>query len=102
MEREERLKAALGDRYRIESEIGSGGMATVYLAQDLRHYRKVAVKVLNPELRETPLGGIAPILLTVIQSDCRSCMRTGTVWPSWVPLEPTTGCVRAQTAKTLS
>jgi serine/threonine-protein kinase len=46
----ERLNAALTGRYHIESEIGSGGMATVYLAQDLRHDRKVAVKVLNPEL----------------------------------------------------
>jgi serine/threonine-protein kinase len=50
MEHEERLKAALADRYAIESEIGSGGMATVYLAQDLKHDRKVAVKVLRPEL----------------------------------------------------
>jgi serine/threonine-protein kinase len=50
MEHEERLKAALADRYAIESEIGSGGMATVYLAQDLKHDRKVAVKVLKPEL----------------------------------------------------
>ena len=46
----ERLAAALADRYRIERELGSGGMATVYLAQDLRHHRKVALKVLRPEL----------------------------------------------------
>ena len=45
-----RLAAALADRYRIERELGQGGMATVYLAQDLRHDRKVAVKVLRPEL----------------------------------------------------
>jgi eukaryotic-like serine/threonine-protein kinase len=45
-----RLQVALGDRYRIEREIGAGGMATVYLAHDLRHDRKVAVKVLRPEL----------------------------------------------------
>ena len=45
-----RLAAALADRYRIERELGAGGMATVYLAQDLRHDRKVAVKVLRPEL----------------------------------------------------
>jgi len=45
-----RLTAALADRYRIERELGAGGMATVYLAQDLRHDRKVAVKVLRPEL----------------------------------------------------
>jgi serine/threonine protein kinase/Tol biopolymer transport system component len=44
------LAAALTDRYRIEREIGSGGMATVYLAQDLRHDRRVAMKVLRPEL----------------------------------------------------
>jgi serine/threonine-protein kinase len=45
-----RLTAALADRYRIERELGQGGMATVYLAQDLKHDRKVAVKVLRPEL----------------------------------------------------
>src|SRR5207247_3382827 len=46
----ERLNAALGGRYAIERELGSGGMATVYLADDLKHRRKVAVKVLQPEL----------------------------------------------------
>src|SRR5512139_282024 len=46
----ERLVAALADRYRIEHELGAGGMATVYLAEDLKHQRKVAVKVLRPEL----------------------------------------------------
>ena len=46
----ERLAAALADRYRIERELGQGGMATVYLAHDLRHDRKVAVKVLRPEV----------------------------------------------------
>jgi tRNA A-37 threonylcarbamoyl transferase component Bud32 len=45
-----RLAAALADRYRIERELGQGGMATVYLAEDLRHDRKVALKVLKPEL----------------------------------------------------
>ena len=46
----ERLSAALAERYRIERELGAGGMATVYLAEDLRHRRKVAIKVLHPEL----------------------------------------------------
>ena len=46
----DRLASALSDRYRIESELGAGGMATVYLAEDLKHHRKVAVKVLRPEL----------------------------------------------------
>jgi serine/threonine-protein kinase len=53
MEYEERLKAALADRYLIEREIGSGGMATVYLAEDLKHHRQVAVKVLDPDLAES-------------------------------------------------
>ncbi|HEY6827068.1 MAG TPA: protein kinase [Gemmatimonadaceae bacterium] len=44
------LGAALADRYRIERELGAGGMATVYLAADLKHDRKVAIKVLKPEL----------------------------------------------------
>lgn len=46
----ERLAAALGDRYTIEREIGAGGMATVYLATDLKHERQIALKVLRPEL----------------------------------------------------
>ncbi len=41
----DRLKAALADRYAIARELGAGGMATVYLAHDLKHHRKVAVKV---------------------------------------------------------
>ena len=44
------LRTALADRYRIERHLGAGGMATVYLAHDLRHDRPVAVKVLRPEL----------------------------------------------------
>src|SRR5215217_8270653 len=46
----DRLSAAIADRYRVERELGSGGMATVYLAEDLKHHRRVAVKVLRPEL----------------------------------------------------
>jgi dienelactone hydrolase len=49
----ERLKAALADRYAVEAEIGRGGMAVVFRAEDLRHHRKVAVKVLRPELSVT-------------------------------------------------
>src|SRR5688572_7788462 len=51
-----RLSTALLDRYRIEREIGSGGMATVFLAHDLKHDRDVALKVLRPELAAV-LGG---------------------------------------------
>jgi serine/threonine-protein kinase len=52
----ERLQQELADRYRIERELGAGGMATVYLAEDLKHQRKVALKVLRPELAAV-LGG---------------------------------------------
>src|SRR6187402_2510806 len=45
-----RLSDALKERYRIERELGQGGMATVFLAEDVRHHRKVAIKVLHPEL----------------------------------------------------
>ncbi len=45
-----RLNAALEGRYRVERELGEGGMATVYLADDIKPERKVALKVLKPEL----------------------------------------------------
>jgi TolB-like protein/tRNA A-37 threonylcarbamoyl transferase component Bud32 len=46
----QRLHSALADRYRIERELGRGGMATVFLAEDLKHHRRVAIKVLDPEV----------------------------------------------------
>ena len=52
----ERLTAALSDRYRLERELGQGGMATVYLAHDIKHERDVAIKVLHPDLGAA-LGG---------------------------------------------
>ena len=52
----DRLYAALADRYRLEGELGAGGMATVYLAHDLKHDRDVAIKVLHPDLGAA-LGG---------------------------------------------
>ena len=45
-----RLETALGDRYRVTRRLGSGGMATVYLAEDVKHNRNVAIKVLKPDL----------------------------------------------------
>ena len=53
----ERLNAALEGRYSIDRELGEGGMATVYLAEDLKHQRKVAIKVLKPELAAIVGGG---------------------------------------------
>ncbi|MGH7523792.1 MAG: serine/threonine protein kinase, partial [Gemmatimonadales bacterium] len=52
----ESLTTALSDRYTIERELGRGGMATVYLAHDIKHDRRVAIKVLKPELAAV-LGG---------------------------------------------
>ncbi len=54
-----RLVEALHDRYRIEREIGHGGMAVVYLATDLKHDRPVAVKVLRPEVAVALGAGFA-------------------------------------------
>jgi eukaryotic-like serine/threonine-protein kinase len=51
-----RLAAAVSDRYRLDRELGSGAMATVYLAHDLKHDRDVAIKVLHPDLGAA-LGG---------------------------------------------
>src|SRR5439155_22407639 len=48
----EQLTAALGERYRVERELGHGGMAVVFLAEDLKHHRRVALKVLRPELAQ--------------------------------------------------
>ena len=50
------LPSALTERYQVERELGVGGMATVYLARDVRHDRNVAIKVLHPELAAV-LGG---------------------------------------------
>ena len=46
----QRLESALAGRYKVEKKLGQGGMATVYLAEDLKHQRQVAIKVLKPEL----------------------------------------------------
>ena len=75
-----RLATALSDRYRLERELGQGGMATVYLADDLKHGRKVAIKVLHPELG-APLGAIAfwrksgSRRACSIRTSCRSSIR---------------------------
>jgi serine/threonine protein kinase len=52
----DRLTAALSDRYRLDRELGAGGMATVYLARDLKHDRDVAIKVHTPELAASLTG----------------------------------------------
>lgn len=52
----DRLRTALADHYRLDREIGAGGMATVHLAHDLKHDRNVAIKVLHPDLGAA-LGG---------------------------------------------
>jgi serine/threonine-protein kinase len=53
----DRLKTALADRYAIERELGAGGMATVYLAEDLKHHRQVALKVMRPDIAATVGAG---------------------------------------------
>jgi hypothetical protein len=78
----ERLKTALADRYVIERELGAGGMATVYLAQDVRHSRQVALKVLRPDLSAV-LG--ADRFLQEIRPGCSiptSCRSMTLGWPT--------------------
>jgi eukaryotic-like serine/threonine-protein kinase len=60
-----RLNAALEGRYRIESELGEGGMANVYLADDIKHERKVALKVLKPELAAVVGVGVERFLAEI-------------------------------------
>jgi hypothetical protein len=63
-----RLRTALDGRYTIEREVGAGGMARVYEGQDLRHRRKVAIKVLRPELTEALVVSVqAPALASAIR-----------------------------------
>ena len=57
----DRLNAALEGRYSIERELGEGGMATVYLADDLKHQRKVALKVLKPSWRRSERAAFSPL-----------------------------------------
>jgi serine/threonine protein kinase len=79
-----RIAAALADHDRLEQEIGAGGMATVYRAEDLRHDRRVAVKLLRPELAAV-IGAerfLAEIKLTRTGS-------TRTSLPSSTPARPT-------------
>jgi hypothetical protein len=57
----DRLKATLAERYRIEDRLGEGGMATVYLAEDVKHRRKVAIKVLKPELHRLLVHARSPV-----------------------------------------
>ncbi len=75
----DRLARALSDRYTIESELGQGGMATVYLAEDLKHKRKVAVKVLR---REPPAAGPRGSGLRKRRNKmCRHVAFDGRSWP---------------------
>jgi serine/threonine protein kinase len=59
------LTTTLQGRYRLDRKLGQGGMATVHLAEDLKHYRKVAVKLLRPEPAAKPTGGSASALKVV-------------------------------------
>ncbi|MGD8278837.1 MAG: protein kinase, partial [Gemmatimonadota bacterium] len=73
----DRLSAALSDRYRIERELGAGGMATVYIAEDLRHDRQVALKVIRPDV-------FSPDLLTRFREEIRTTARLN--HPNILPL----------------
>ena len=57
----DRLTVSLADRYRLERELGAGGMATVYLAHNLKHDRDVAIKVLHPVVIDVTLNWIAEV-----------------------------------------
>ena len=75
-ERMEALKAALTGRYEIEKELGHGGMATVYLARDVRHERMVAVKVLKPDLASAlgPERFLREIRIAATEFNCHAML----------------------------
>jgi eukaryotic-like serine/threonine-protein kinase len=83
----DRLAAALADRYRIERPLGQGGMATVYLAEDIKHDRNVAIKVLKPELAAV-LG--AERFVQEIKTTARSRIRISC--RSLIAARPTGSC----------
>ena len=82
-----RPTTALTDRYRIERELGAGGMATVYLAHDIKHERDVAIKVLHPDLGAA-LGGERFLSeIRFIKPPARATMSVVLEW--WTEVEPT-------------
>ena len=83
MEFLEQLTAAVGDRYRVERELGQGGMAVVFLAEDLKHHRRVALKVLKPEL-SAALGASASSARSRSPPRCS----TPTSFPCSTPARP--------------
>ncbi len=82
-----RLSTALADRYKIESHLGEGGMANVYLAHDLKHDRKVAVKVLRPELAAV-LGAerFVQEITTTANLQHPHILPLSCLWGQWLPL----------------
>ncbi len=73
----DRLKTALADRYAIEREIGAGGMATVYLAEDLKLHRKVAVKLLRPAVADLAVRVRAPTVGRTARRQAAGVVSTG-------------------------
>ena len=96
-EQAERISAVLADRYEIAREIGRGGMATVYLARDVRHSREVAVKVLRPELAAT-LGGARFLREIEIAARLRHPNIVPLYDSGWVPGRDASGVERARDA----
>ena len=80
-----RLSGSIANRYTIQREIGRGGMATVYLANDVRHYRPVAIKVLHPHLALT----LGPTGFSAKFKSPLACS-TRTSWRSTTRVRPTT------------
>jgi serine/threonine-protein kinase len=68
----DRLKTALADRYTIERELGSGGMATVYLAKDVNHGRQVGLKIMRPDL--SAILGVEASTVRRTQGDSRQML----------------------------
>lgn len=97
-----RLTADLADRYRLERELGQGGMATVYLARDIKHAPRVALKVLKPELVDSSGQQPQRVMSVQVGLDRRSRRRVNSLSRTWGAAIPFAHLTSQQMARVFS